>query len=360
MSFLNVIDQPIAVKLMQSAIRRNRVPSAMLLWGPGGVGKALAGLEMACAVNCEQQTDDACGTCHQCRKILHGTHPDVKFIKPTGKTRIFKIEVVEMMTEMTSYRPFEGRYRVFILDDVERMSVAAQNHFLKTLEEPISNTLFILVTESPNQLLPTIRSRCQKIRFGVLKTETVASLLIKHRNVEPQKAHALAAISQGQMTRALNLVDTDKRGMVLGIMEALRNGHDPLAVSASFMEGLKEKQDLLRVEIESQEVQEDVDASRDNKKEQDEALEAYVQLVIRRDLMEYLYLFKTLCRDEMVYAETNDVRHVFNQDIVAQFRNSNISTYEKKLNAIEKSWRYVERNLNIGRVFRDLFFVLAA
>ncbi len=364
MSFQDVLNQPVAVKLMQQAIRRNRVPNGMLLWGPAGVGKYTAAMEMAKALNCESGEDSACNACLSCRKIAHGNHPDVTTILPAGKQRLIKVEVIESLIENTAYRPFEGRYRVFIMDEADRMNPPAQSHFLKTLEEPISNTIFLLISASPNMLFPPIRSRCQKLRFGSLPTDTIATLLMKHRHIDADKARQLAAVSQGQMSRALNFLDTNKYEIVLDIMKKLRNGVDPMLVSDEFKSLLAEKQKQLLEEAKDHSRAsggaDPDDNSQQNKEAQEKAFDAYVKMIIRQDLMEYLYLFNTLCRDEMVYAVTGDIHHVFNREMVGHRAAANMDSHVKKLKAIEESWLYIERNLNKDRVFRDLFFILAA
>ena len=224
MSFSRVKDQAVAMRLLSSIIRKERIPSGLLLWGPEGVGKRLAAFEMAKAVNCLDMQGDACDACLSCRKAISGNHPDIKLIVPAGKARMIKVDVVEDMNQTTAFRPFEGRRRIFIIEEADRMNEAAQNHFLKTLEEPASPTLFVLVTSHPRALLPTIRSRCQPVRFGSLRVETVADLLVRQRGVDPVTAEAAAALSQGQMSRALDLVESDRRKMVLEVIDRLGRG----------------------------------------------------------------------------------------------------------------------------------------
>ena len=236
MSFDDIKDQAIPLRLLRNIVLRGRVPNGLLFWGPGGVGKMMAALEMAKAINCESGTGDACGTCLPCRKVAHGNHPDVKHITPSGKTCNIKVEAIDFVNDLATYRPFEARWRIILIQDADRMGVPAQNHFLKTLEEPPSNTLFILLTEFPRALLPTIRSRCQQLRFGTLRPDTVASLLMRERDVDPNAAAAIAAVSQGQMSRALDLVDTKKRTVMLDVTQRLESGEDPLALSEEFVQ----------------------------------------------------------------------------------------------------------------------------
>ncbi len=361
MSFSDIRDQAVPVRLLRNMIQRNRVPNGLLFWGPGGVGKRLAAYETAKAITCREHSGDACGRCLSCRKVTHGTHPDVKFLAPSGRGRMIVVDVIDFINDLASYRPFEGQWRVFILQDADRMGLPAQNHFLKTLEEPPSNTLFILLTEYPRLLLPTIRSRCQQVRFGVLRPETVVELLLRDRDLPRETAVSIAAVSQGQMSRALDLVKSEKRQVVLSLSARLRQGEDPLALSEEFAEHLRAQSDAIKAAVKGDfEGEEPADMSKDDLEEQKKDQVALAEALVRRDLMEYLYLLATWYRDEMVFAVTGDATKVFNRDHAHQFESASRPGERDKLAAVEKAWRYIERNLSIDRVFRDLFFVLAS
>ena len=156
MSFNDIKDQDIPLRLMRNILRQNRVPNGLLFWGPEGVGKRFAAIELAKAINCTSGTFDACDTCLSCRKVMSGNHSDVKIVAPSGKVRIINVEAIDTISELTAYRPFEGQWRVILIQDADRMRADAQNHFLKTLEEPASKTTFVLQTAYPSVLLPTI------------------------------------------------------------------------------------------------------------------------------------------------------------------------------------------------------------
>lgn len=362
MSFAVVRDQPVAIRLLRRLLHRGRVPHGLLFWGPDGVGKRLAAAETAKAANCTGGNgDDACDTCLSCRKTIQGNHPDVMTVVPVKRSRIIDVETVELVNEMASLRPYEGRRRVVIFEDADRMGLPAQNHFLKTLEEPPGNALFILATAFPRALLPTIRSRCQQVRFGALRPETVVALLLEQRDLPLETAQAIAALSQGQMSRALSLVDSDLRGVVLDMARRLATGGDPLALSEEFAQYLATRKSAAETDIKGEMASEDVaDLTREDREAIKAEQAAAAEARFRRDLMEILYLFETWYRDVMLLRATGDAERVLNRDQVAGLRETPDGDYHGKLEAIEKTRVYLERFLSEERVFRDLFFVLAA
>jgi DNA polymerase-3 subunit delta' len=362
MSYSSILDQDVAVRLLHNILANGRIPNGLLFWGPGGVGKSLAAIETAKAINCTTSPGDACNTCLSCRKITNGNHPDVTTIAPTGRSRIINIDMVESINSMAALRPFESKWRVFIIHDADRMDERhGQNHFLKTLEEPPGNSLFILITEYPGRLLPTIRSRCQRVRFNPLRGDTVAGLLRGCRDLDPMTALSIAAVSQGQMDRALDLVDTNKREIALSIAQRLADGEDPVAVAEEFAKHLANRRAQIKTAIES-ETETGADAGAFSKEDREELKKQHLALaesLFRRDIMEYLYLLETWYRDQEVYSVTKNVEQILNRDQEERLTALPHVAFEPKLTAIDKARVYMERFLNEERVLRDLFFVLA-
>jgi DNA polymerase-3 subunit delta' len=129
-------------------------------------------------------------------------HADVFLVEP-GDTGVIKIDQVREAVERTAYRPFEGRRRVVIVDEADAMLSEAQNALLKTLEEPPSASMFVLVSSRPDELLPTVRSRCQRLRFGRLSTGDIAAVLIQAHGFSSRDAHAAASAADGSIGLAL-------------------------------------------------------------------------------------------------------------------------------------------------------------
>ena len=209
--------------------------------------------------------------------------------------------------------------------------------------------------------MPTIRSRCQQVRFGALRPETVKELLLRDRDLPEAVAEALAAVSQGQISRALDLVDSEKRDVVLDVTQRLAEGEDPMIVSEGFVQHMKAESESIKAAVKAELEQGDPqDASREEREDAKNEQMALIEALIRRDLMEYLYLLETWYRDVLVYTATADAAQVLNRDQVDRLTAQGKSNVAAKVQAIEKAWIYIERNLNMDRVFRDLFFALAA
>ena len=190
--------------LLLRALCTGSVPQSLLFDGPEGVGKRTVALALAAAINCQHPgiDGDACGVCSSCRRIARSQHPDIVSIGPNEKGTI-TVEMARDVVGQASYKPFEARRRVVIIDDADTLQPAAQNALLKTLEEPPSSSMFVLVTARPDSLLDTVRSRCPRIRFGRLGTADLAQVLVRRCGVKAAEAPRLAAIGDGSVSRAL-------------------------------------------------------------------------------------------------------------------------------------------------------------
>ena len=171
MALNDIVGQERALRMLFGMLRRDRVPSALLFSGDTGVGKRLAAVNYAKAINCLDPVGlDCCDTCASCKKIDAATHPDVTFTFPE-KDEI-KIDSVRKLEEKLYLKALEGRKKIAIVDDADTMNISAANAFLKTLEEPPSDSLLVLVSSNPDGLPDTIRSRCIAIRFYPLSNES--------------------------------------------------------------------------------------------------------------------------------------------------------------------------------------------
>ncbi len=353
-------DQDVPLRFLRRLIDSKRVPNGLLFWGPDGVGKATTALAFAKALLCPDYANPASRDALAARRIDHGNHPDLRIVAPVKKSRIIDVEAIDGIIETASLRPTESAWRVIILREADRMRGPAQNHLLKTLEEPLGRTAFILITEFPQFLLPTIRSRCQRVRFGRLSPATVTDLLARDRGIDPARAAAIAAVAQGQMSRALDLVDTDKRDVVLDLVARLADGEEPLAVAEEFSAYVASQRTALESQLKSAPASEaDADLSREARDEIKDEMAAVADAQARRDILDLLYLIETWYRDILVYSATKDASLVLNRDRIEALEGVVGAGVAEKLTALDKARRYLERFITEDRVFRDLFFTLA-
>ena len=234
MSFREITGHAPVLQLLARAVEGGVLPASLIFSGPEGVGKRTTALALAQAMNCERPVRfgegpgvTACGDCSACRRIARGVHADVLLIEP-GDTGAIKVDQVRDAIERAAYRPFEGRRRVVIVDTADALLPEAQNALLKTLEEPPSASVFVLVTSRPDVLLPTVRSRCHRLRFGPLPEADVADVLIRRYHVAGAEAHAAAAASDGSVGAALEGRGDD----TVAAREAAANALQQAAASA--------------------------------------------------------------------------------------------------------------------------------
>jgi DNA polymerase-3 subunit delta' len=213
-AFRTIVGHRRIVSLLSRAAVRNTVPPSLLLAGPDGVGKRRVAMALAETLNCPtpiataQIEHDACGECASCRRIARGMHPDVLVVEP-GDMGSIKIDTVREVIDRAQYRPFEGRRRVVVIDDADALMPAAQNALLKILEEPPSSSVFALVSAMPDALLPTVRSRCPRLRFGPLAPAEIAEVLKRDHDYTEAEARVVAADAEGSLGRALEAASAD-------------------------------------------------------------------------------------------------------------------------------------------------------
>jgi DNA polymerase-3 subunit delta' len=192
------------IDLLRTAVGRGTVPQSLLFAGPEGVGKRAVAVALAQAVNCRTpEPTDACGVCPVCLRIARNQHTDVTIIEKGEEASIRIKRLRERVLDVIGYRPFEARRRVFIIDPADEMTWEAQDALLKTLEEPPPSAILILVTAYPDTLLPTIQSRCRRLRFAPLSDQDVARVLVERCGIDAARARLLAAGAGGSVSRAL-------------------------------------------------------------------------------------------------------------------------------------------------------------
>jgi DNA polymerase-3 subunit delta' len=242
MPFRDVLGQPHAIETLRRGLARGKLHHALLFTGPEGTGKELAAFAVACAIVCKVEPGEGCGTCKDCHRATTVSndaphvplHPDVVVVarglyprevlgrSTEEKTDISVDQVRRVVLEKIALPPHEAPQRVVIVRDADQMSPGAANALLKTLEEPPAHTRFVLMTSRPGELLPTILSRTQLVRFAPLSDELVERVLVE-KKIEAPLAKDLARLSGGSVEVALALADPESADDRKRAVEILRN-----------------------------------------------------------------------------------------------------------------------------------------
>ncbi|MGI6536973.1 MAG: DNA polymerase III subunit delta' [Caldicoprobacterales bacterium] len=205
-----IIGQSPLLYAMERILDRGMIVHAYLFIGPEGSGKKTMSNLFAQALLCTNKGEGKpCRSCITCRQFDSGNHPDVVRVRILeGKTAIL-VDQIRDMQSVVNIKPYQAGRRICFIEDAHLMNVQAQNALLKTLEEPPSHTVIILLADNINSLLPTILSRCQHFRIGHLSHEEIAQLLNRHYSMDPEEASVYAVLSQGNPGKALTLANDE-------------------------------------------------------------------------------------------------------------------------------------------------------
>ena len=208
MRFSTFIGQEGLIADLRKAVKEGRIGHAYLFLGPEGIGRRTLATVLAQALLCEEGGEEPCDSCRSCRLVQAGSHPDLVFIAPEGSS--LRIEQIRLLRSQVAYKPLLAARRVFLLAEMEKMTEAAANSFLLTLEEPPRGVVFLGWALAGAQILPTILSRCQVFTLRPLREEALAEALVA-RGIEPAKAAAIAAAAEGLPGKALALLATEEK-----------------------------------------------------------------------------------------------------------------------------------------------------
>jgi len=266
MRFSEIVGQERAIRTLRETLRSGRIPNAYLFEGPWGVGKTRTALALAAALVCRTGSDEACGVCDACVRVARFQHPDVRFLFPVMTDADDPESIGEMLAEVAgdphhvftyekassirigitrdilrelSFRPYEGRRRVIVLRDADRMREDQYSAMLKSLEEPGASTLWVLTTSRSHRLPPTIRSRCLKVRFRALTEAEISSYLEERVGLGVGPSRLLAALASGSLARALTMRGENVASLRDDALRALgaANSGDPSRILAAASEG---------------------------------------------------------------------------------------------------------------------------
>lgn len=322
MAFSDIYGHEKQILVLQQAMRRNRIPHAYLFYGMPGIGKRSIAFVFAKALNCEVCQDDACDRCISCRKADHRNHPDLRIIEPAGQS--IRIAEVRELQEQMMFKPLDGKRRIFIVDEAEKMNGAAANALLKTLEEPTPSNILILIASRPYLLPLTILSRCQPLRFSPLNRETVGRYLQERCAISPETARLLAASSGGSIGRAMEMNDEDYLALRNQVLEQVMERGAPIRI---FSMAAAFGQD-------------------------------------RKGILQRLDVMKICFRDALVYKETGSAHDLFNQDRVPEILSLagglSVKDLLRNIRTVERAYRAIDQNANKSLTLETMMFRLAS
>ena len=324
-SFTEIVGHEQIKEHMQAAIRDKKPFHAYLFQGEEGVGKEALARTFAAGLQCQSESaDKPCKECVSCRQMESGNQPDVIWVT-REKASLGVDEIREQLCNTMDIKPFSSPYKIYLVPEAEKMTEAAQNALLKTIEEPPEYGIVILMTSNISALLPTIQSRCLTMEFRPLSTAVVESYVKEHCQVPDYQARASAAFAQGNMGRAIML-----------------------ATSEHFNEIKEEAVQLLKY-INEMELNEIVSAIKEINK-------------YKLEVTDYLDLITVWYRDVLLYKATKEAgKVVFSDQLTYIKEKASKSSYEGIeiiLDSIEKAKTRLKANVNFDLVMELLLLTI--
>lgn len=298
---------------LQKAIEYHKVSHAYILAGEEGMGRKTLAKAFAMTLLCERSDKEPCMQCHACRQILSGNHPDVIWVTHEKPASIGVDDIRTQINDTIYIKPYSSSYKIYMVDEAEKMTVQAQNALLKTIEEPPSYAVIILMTTNQEVFLPTILSRCIQLNLRPLKNHVVSDYLTETMGVPEEKANIYAAFARGNLGKAIHLASSEEFSLLFRqVLTLLKN--------------IKEMDIAMLLDS--------------IKKLQEDNLDLYECL----DFMQLWY------RDILMFKVTKDINMlVFKEEYSVVSKLCQKSSYEGLetiLNAIEKAKTRLDANVN--------------
>lgn len=208
--FREILGNDMVKEHFMKAIENHKISHAYILTGEAGMGRKSIARAFAMTLLCEKGGSEPCMSCHSCKQILAGSHPDLIYLSHEKPASIGVDDIREQVNDTIMIRPYSSYYKVYIIDEAEKMTVQAQNALLKTIEEPPSYAVMILITTNEEAFLPTILSRCVKLKLKPLRDTTVKAFLTEHLGIPEKDADIYAAFARGNLGRAIHIASSEE------------------------------------------------------------------------------------------------------------------------------------------------------
>jgi len=310
---------------LQQAIQRNKVSHAYILVGEAGMGRKSLADAFALTLLCERGMIEPCMECHSCRQVLSGNHPDLIYVTHEKPASIGVGDIRVQINDTVMVRPYSSDYKIYIVDEAEKMTPQAQNALLKTIEEPPAYFIMLLLTTNLEAFLPTIRSRCVQLKLKPQKDQVIKKYLMETMEIPEVDADIYVAFSRGNLGKAISI-----------------------AASEDFKEMHRELLYLLK-HIKDMDISELLD---------------YIQKLKEAHMNNYEFLdfMQLWYRDVLLYKVTKDINLlIFKNEYKAMNEISKTSAYdgiEKILAAIDKAKVRLDANVNMELVIELLLLVI--
>ena len=208
-SFKDVVGHKDIINYIRNAVSMDQVTHAYILNGERGAGKKLLAKLFATTLLCEEGGPDPCNVCHSCRQAESGNHPDIIWVTHEKPNSISVDDIREQVNQTIMIKPYQGPYKIYVIDHADIMTPQAQNALLKTIEEPPQYAVIMLLTENAEMLLPTITSRCVMLKLRYIRDVLIKKYLMETLKVPDYKADMCTAFAQGNMGRAIMLANSE-------------------------------------------------------------------------------------------------------------------------------------------------------
>lgn len=355
MSLKDIKGQPFAVKLLKRAVKSNRLAGTYLFYGPSGVGKEFTAREFAKSLNCYVEDEDNCNKCSSCIRIEQNKHPDILLVYPIGKKRQIRIEHIRQLQKFVSMKPYEGRTKIVIIQDAHTLNIESGNALLKTLEEPPPGSIIILITHSPETLLPTIKSRAQDVQFFYLSEEVIAELLESKMKLSCKDAVFYSQLGMGSLSRALSFMNEDifkQRKLILDKLAEgrFKNIKSLIDFVDEIQEGLERFKEGITEQVEN--VEDDTVLDTD----------AIIAGEYRKRVEEILSLILSWYRDILIFKNIQKESAIINKDYINRIEfwrdKLDVTGLTKRIEVLDKIREALARQISIKFLLQIMFMQL--
>ena len=207
--FKDIIGHEQIIEHLQNAITMDKISHAYILNGPDKTGKKMIAEAFAMTLQCEKKEKDPCLECHSCKQAINYNQPDIIYVQHEKPNTISVDDIRNQVNRDIDVKPYGSRYKIYIVDEAEKMNVQAQNALLKTIEEPPAYAIILLLTSNADAFLPTIRSRCVTLNLKVVPDKMIKKYLMEQRNVPDYQADVCVAFAQGNVGKAIALASSE-------------------------------------------------------------------------------------------------------------------------------------------------------